>query len=97
MHVFPKRFVRIRRYGIYNSTTIRGLDLQFAPENKPDIEQLTNPGKKETNPDRIKRLTGFDMSLCPVCKKGRMHMNHEIPRIRSPSAHLSTILLAQLY
>ena len=37
LYVFPKRFVRIRRYGIYNPTTIRNLDLQFIPEKKPDI------------------------------------------------------------
>ena len=34
LHVFPKRFVRIRRYGIYNHTTIRNLDLQFEVEQK---------------------------------------------------------------
>ena len=31
-HILPKRFVKIRRYGIYNHTTKRKLDLQFVPE-----------------------------------------------------------------
>jgi hypothetical protein len=96
LHVFPKRFVRIRRYGIYNHTTIRNLDLQFVPEKKPDIEQLVSPKKEETSAERIKRLTGFDMGLCPVCNKGRMRVVRGIPRIRSPAAHLPTILLSLL-
>ena len=96
LHIFPKRFVRIRRYGIYNHTTIRSLDLQFVPEQKPDIEQLANPTEKETTVDRVKRLTGFDTGLCQACKKGRMHVISEIPRIRSPVAHLPTILLSLL-
>jgi hypothetical protein len=94
LHVFPKRFVRIRRYGIYNPTTIRNLDLQFIPEKKPDIDQLTNP--VETAAERIRRLTDFDIGLCPVCKKGRMRMIRELPRIRSPADHLPTMLLSLL-
>lgn len=95
-HVFPKRFVRIRRYGIYNHTTIRNLDLQFTVEQKPTVEQLENPREKETSAERIRRLTGFDTGLCPVCKKGRMRVICEIPRIRSPAAHLPTMLLSLL-
>jgi len=97
MHVFPKRFVKIRRYGIYNPTIIRNLDLQFVPEQKPDIEQLITPRKKETPVERVKRLTGFDVSLCPACKKGRMHVIREMPRIRSPATHLPTLLSIQLH
>ncbi len=100
MHVFPKRFVRIRRYGIYNPTTIRNLDLQFVPEEKQDIqdiEQLVASKGKESAADRIKRLTGLDVGLCPECKKGRMHVIREMPRIRSPAAHLPTLLAMQLY
>jgi hypothetical protein len=96
MHVFPKRFVRIRRYGIYNPTTIRNLDLQFVPEEKQDIEQLVAPKGKESAADRIKRLTGLDVGLCPECKKGRMHVIREMPRIRSPATHLPTLLSMQL-
>jgi hypothetical protein len=97
MHVFPKRFVRIRRYGIYNHTTIRNLDLKFVPEQKPDIEQLTDPKEKETPAERVKRLTGFDVELCPACKKGTMRVTKEIPRIRSPNSHLPTMLFLQLH
>jgi len=94
MHILPKRFVKIRRFGIYNSTTKRNLDLQFTTEQKPDIEQLIKPN--ESSVERIKRLTGFDIGLCPSCKKGRMYVIDEIPRIRDPPKHLPTILFSRL-
>jgi len=96
MHVMPKRFVRIRRYGIYNPTKIRNLNLQFVPEQKTDIQQLEKPIENETPQERIKRLTGFDVGQCPACKKGRMRITREIPRIRSPAGHLPTILISKL-
>jgi hypothetical protein len=40
MHILPQRFVKIRRFGIYNHTTKRNLELQFVPEEKPYIEKL---------------------------------------------------------
>ncbi|MEF8809419.1 MAG: hypothetical protein V5A47_00715 [Bacteroidales bacterium] len=66
-------------------------------EKKPDIEQLASPKEKETTAEHIRRLTGFDSGLCPACKKGRMRVIREIPRIRSPAAHLPTILLSMLH
>ena len=94
IHVLPRRFVRIRRYGIYNHTTKRNMELQFMPEKSPDIEKLIK--LKETTIERIKRLTGFDVGLCPKCKIGRMHIVREIPRNRAPPGHLPTILLSNL-
>jgi hypothetical protein len=95
-HIMPNRFVRIRRYGIYNPTVIRNHDLRFVPEKKPNIEDMQKQKKKETSAERIKRLTGFDIGLCPVCKKGRMHVIRKIPRIRSPAGHLPSLLGAML-
>lgn len=95
-HVMPRGFVRIRRYGIYNHTTKRNLDLQFVPDKKPDIDTLQKNKVKETTIERIKRLTGVDIGLCPVCKKGRMVVVKDLPRIRSPAGHLPTMLLGQL-
>jgi len=96
MHVMPKGFVRIRRYGIYNETTKRNLDLQFMPVEKPDIDKLQKPATKETTIERIKRLTGIDIGLCRVCKKGRLIVMKDLPRIRSPAGHLPTMLLLAL-
>ena len=95
-HILPKRFVRIRRYGIYNPTIIRKHDLRFKPQKKPDIEEIAKHKKKETSAERIKRLTGFDIGLCPACKKGRIHVIRKMPRIRSPAGHLPSLLRAML-
>ncbi len=85
MHILPQRFVKIRRFGIYNPTLIRNHKLQFVPEEKPDIQAIVKKQKgTETNLERMERLTGINPCLCPVCKTGRMLVVRELPRIRSP-------------
>ena len=83
MHILPRRFVKIRRYGIYNHTLKRNLKLQFVT---PDIEAIIKQQKKpETTIERLQRLTGINPCLCPVCKEGRMVSIRELPRIRAPA------------
>lgn len=90
MHILPKRFVKIRRFGIYNHTLKRNLKLQFVPDEKPDIEAIIIKQKgPETTLERMQRLTGMNPCLCPVCKTGRMIVVRELPRIRSPAGFLS--------
>jgi len=84
MHILPRRFVKIRRYGIYNHTTKRNLELRFKSEEKADIISAEKKPKKETAQERLYRLTGFDVYQCPKCKKGKMYRIRELPRIRSP-------------
>lgn len=85
-HILPRRFVKIRRFGIYNPTVKRNLDLQFAPEEKPGIDAVIKQQKPpESNVERFERLTGVNPCLCPVCKTGRMIVLRELPRIRSPA------------
>jgi hypothetical protein len=86
MHILPKRFVKIRRFGIYNHTVKRNLNLQFVPEEKPDIDAVMKQEKPpETNVERFERLTGVNPCLCLVCKTGKMVAIRELPRIRSPA------------
>lgn len=86
MHILPKRFVKIRRYGIYNHTAKRNLGLQFTVEEKPDIDAVIKKQQPpETNQQRLERLTGINPCKCPVCKTGRMVAVRELPRIRSPA------------
>ena len=86
LHILPRRFVKIRRFGIYNHTAKRNLALQFVPEKKPDIEALIKQQQPpETNLERFERLTGINPCLCPMCKTGRMVTVRELPRIRSPA------------
>ena len=85
IHILPSRFVKIRHFGIYNPTTKHHLELQFVPEDQPDIDALIRPKKTpETRMERFQRLTGIDPCRCPVCKKGRMVITMDLPRIRSP-------------
>ena len=96
LHILPKGFVKIRRFGIYHPTTIKSQGLQFVPEEKPDIEQLLNPPENETPAEQTKRLTGFDPLQCPTCKKGKMVVIDVFPRVRSPAGHLPSLLLSKL-
>jgi hypothetical protein len=90
MHILPQRFVKIRRFGIYNHTFIRNNKLQFVPQAKPDIEAIVKKQKgPEKNPERLERLTGINPCICPVCKTGRMVVVRVLPRIRSPSLLLT--------
>ena len=86
LHILPKRFVKIRRFGIYNHTVKRNLNLQFTQEEKPGIDTLIKRQQPpETNQQRLERLTGINPCKCPVCKTGRMVTIRELPRIRSPA------------
>jgi hypothetical protein len=86
LHILPQRFVKIRRYGIYNPSLKRNQQLQFKIETKPDLQQLLRQfNGPETKIQRMERLTGINPCLCPVCKTGRMIVVRELPRIRSPS------------
>lgn len=86
LHILPKRFVKIRRFGIYSHTVKRNLELQFVPEEKSDINTILKKQQPpETNVERFARLTGINPCLCPVCKTGRMVTIRELPRIRSPA------------
>jgi hypothetical protein len=88
LHVLPARFVKIRRYGIYNHTAKRNHELQFVPEEKLTIDTLIRRQEPpETNLQRFQRLTGINPCLCPVCRSGRMVILRELPRIRSPDWH----------
>jgi len=77
LHSLPKRFVRIRHYGFlanrYRSTnlaTIRRLMALPEPSDAPvtAVEGL------------LRQLTGIDISVCPCCQKGKMHLFRKIPK-----------------
>mgnify|MGYP002367319310 FL=1 len=63
MHILPKRFMRIRHYGILSSTwkrsKLRGL--QAGLLGKP-IELIAKEVKKQSQ------------MACPICKTGKMHI-----------------------
>jgi hypothetical protein len=77
MHILPKRFVKIRYYGILSTKQKNRVKSLLAKKQKIKI--------KETRQQRIVRLTGFDSRICPVCKTGFMHTIELLPKIRAPS------------
>lgn len=88
LHILPQRFVKIRRFGIYNHTTRRKLDLQYIEPDKTIEAIIKKAQPPETNLQRLERLTGINPCQCHVCKVGRMIVVRELPRIRSPDSLL---------
>jgi hypothetical protein len=75
LHILPKGFVKVRYYGVLSNRFAKITAMYRTARQKV----------KETTPERIKRLMGFDMFQCPFCKTGIMHRIEELPRVRSPS------------
>lgn len=94
MHVMPERFVRIRRFGIYNHTYIGNCNIQFLPDSAETARKIE--ALCETKQERVKRLTGFDACRCTACGKGTMITIREVPRIRSPATDLKAALASKL-
>jgi Putative transposase/Transposase zinc-binding domain len=66
LHVLPKRFVRIRHYGLLAGRNVatqlaRCRQLLGVPEVEPPVER--------TWLDRLREWTGQDLSCCPYCQR----------------------------
>lgn len=82
MHVLPKGFVKIRHYGILanrNKKTKLELcrKLSFSPTYKPKYEGLTTV-------EILCLLVGKDVTVCPVCREGRLKHAHSFCPGSSP-------------
>jgi hypothetical protein len=85
-HVVPPRFVRVRHFGllanaICSARLALARRLLHAPA--PPEPQDT---PKESRLDVLRRLTGSDPTLCPVCRQGRLEVVMEFPRPTSADA-----------
>ena len=47
---------------------------------------------RESYLKRLVRVTGCDFTICPVCKKGKLHRIAELPKIRSPANFYASVL-----
>jgi hypothetical protein len=86
-HILPMRFVKIRRFGIYSSR-------HRALLKKKNPKTIINA--RETNRERLTRITGFDVYKCPICKTGTMHVFEDIPRVRSPNSFYAVLSALKL-
>jgi hypothetical protein len=72
LHVLPSRFVRIRHFGMLaNRKRKDSIDLcrKILGDIKTETQQNT---RIETWQEQLFRICGIDVTLCPVCQKGRM-------------------------
>lgn len=71
LHVLPRKFVRMRHFGLLGSRD---------KQKKIDLaRELLKAGKIEKIKDEnwqafLLRVTGHDVTLCPVCKKGHLQI-----------------------
>lgn len=81
LHVLPSRFQKIRYYGFLANVCKRKavLLIRRLIGKAMDVYQFIN----ETLEEKILRLTGRDILLCPHCKKGRMVHAGMLPALNS--------------
>jgi hypothetical protein len=83
LHVLPRAFVRIRHYGLLANRSrrqriarCRELLAAQAPPPPPASESLF---------EKLLRLTGVDLRLCPACGEGRMDVIAEVDKLDGPT------------
>lgn len=69
LHILPKRFVKIRHYGILSSRN-RNRKLRLCQ--RLTHSKIGRALPKMPSVELFKELTGIDLNLCPCCGKGRM-------------------------
>jgi hypothetical protein len=73
LHVLPSRYVRIRHFGLLANRKRKAnivLCRKILGDGKPPTQPNT---RKETWQEQLFRICGIDVTLCPVCQKGRMY------------------------
>jgi hypothetical protein len=71
LHVLPHRFVRIRHFGLLANRN-RKDNIALCRKILADKSSPKENLKKETWQEQLLRITGIDVTICPVCQKGKM-------------------------
>lgn len=71
-HILPDRFVKIRHYGLLGSRN-RKTNIDLSRRLLGHCRTNANDNAKETWQELLLRVSGIDVTKCPVCQKGRMH------------------------
>jgi len=76
LHVLPPRFVKIRHYGLMapgnvktkleQARTLLSLQAPGAPK-EPQAQESDSPSSTQTWQERLRALTGVDLTICPNC------------------------------
>ncbi len=88
LHVVPDGFVRIRHFGFLanrarQAKLARCRELLAQPPAPP-------AGPLESLPTLMLRLTGVDITACPVCQQGRLHVVEIIPPAPRPARRVAS-------
>ena len=71
LHVVPRGFMRIRHFGLLANRTRRAAVARcraLLGQPPPDAIPVESPHAL------LRRLTGVDLAICPVCGEGHMHL-----------------------
>ena len=71
LHVLPDRYVRIRHFGLLANRN-RKDNITLCRELLGGVKNVTKEKKPESWQEQLLRICGIDVTLCPVCKKGKM-------------------------
>jgi hypothetical protein len=72
LHVLPEHYVRIRHFGLLanrNRKDLIAFCRKILGDGKKEIKENNRP---ETWQEQLLRICGIDVTICPVCRKGRM-------------------------
>jgi hypothetical protein len=82
LHVVPRGFMRIRHFGLLANRARRGTLTRCRDLLDQPPPQDAQP---ESVPALVHRLTGVDLSRCPMCGEGRMQITAIVVRLaRTP-------------
>jgi hypothetical protein len=85
LHVLPERYVRIRHFGLLANRN-RKEAITLCREILGAEKTITKDNdKKETWQEQLLRISGIDVTVCPICKKGRMSRIEPLLPIRCNS------------
>ena len=72
LHVLPARFVRIRHFGLLANRNRKDAIALCRKFLGSGITETKENVSKETWQEQLIRICGIDVTVCPVCQKGRM-------------------------
>ncbi|WP_443661898.1 IS91 family transposase [Clostridium sp.] len=92
MHVLPRKFVKIRHYGILSNRN-RSTKLQKCKELTGAVQSKSeNSDVKLSTAELLLKLTGIDINICPCCDKGEMVTKEKLNRQNySPPGEINKI------
>jgi hypothetical protein len=80
MHVLPRKFVKIRHYGILSNRN-RSTKLQKCKELTGAVQIKTQNSEVKLNTSELLlKLTGIDINICSSCGKGKMITKENLNR-----------------